>query len=269
MAYRKGLVLSFGLVNVIVSIDGAVQKEDSLATVCTGTPGTPAHAPTKIAQQRHCATCGEVQFADLKKARVVGDSFQVIEQQEVAAVRDQALGASKKMLTLTAHDAAEVNANTLQGESVYYMSPDGAAQVGAYSLLLDAVTRRNDIAFVTTYTPTSRQSMWQLKAFQGTLVVEQRVWPEQVRPAPATGALEPDSVLSAQLDQIISAMVVPFEASNYQDTYNAALNAALAAKELETGIVPEQVKGTPVTAAPVVDLSSALAAMLGNVTATA
>lgn len=263
MAYRKGLVLSFGLVNVIVSIDGAVAKDDSLATVCCGPAGA-EHVATQISQRRVCATCGEVAYADLKKARKVGNDFQVIEQQEVASVRDAALGATKRMMTLTVHNAAEVDSSTLQGESVYYVSPDGAAQIGAYSLLLDAVSRHPEYAFLTQYTPTSRASMWQLKAFNGTLVISQRTWPENVKSAPDTHAVDPDPVLQGQLDQVIASMVKPFDVNDYRDTYREALAAAVAAKELVAGVSVERTKSDAPAAAPVVDLSAALTQMLGN-----
>lgn len=265
MAYRKGLVLSFGLVNVIVSIDGAVSREDSLTTVCCGPNGGTPHAPTQIRQERRCATCGTVAYADLKKARLVGNDFQVIEQQEVATVRDAALGATKKMLTLTVHDATEVSSSTLQGESVYYVTPDGAPQIGAYSLLLDAVVRHPEYAFITQYTPTSRASMWQLRAFNGSLVIEQRVWPENVRTAPEVNAIEPDPTLRAQLDQVVASMVKPFDVTEYRDQYATALAAALAAKELEAGVTVEREKSSgAATPTPVVDLSAALAQMLGS-----
>jgi non-homologous end joining protein Ku len=264
MAYRKGLVLSFGLVNVIVTLDGAVGKEESLTTVCCGPSGA-EHAPTQISQVRKCSTCGEVSYGDLKKAEKVGADFRVVDQQEVAAVAEQALGATKKMLTLTVHDSAEVNTNTLQGESVYYVAPDGVAQVGAYSLLLDAVTRHPDKAFLTEYTPTSRASLWQLKAFQGSLVIEQRVWPEQVKAAPSTGAIEPDAGLQTQLDQVIGAMVKPFDPSAYRNDYAAALGQLLAGKEIVSGVTLERSKSEKTVATSgVVDLSATLAAMLGQ-----
>lgn len=271
MAYRKGLVLSLGMLNVIVSLDGAVGKDDSLTTVCCGGP-TP-HAPTPIRQERQCSHCGTVSYADLKKAREIGSGqFQVVDQQEVATVKDQTLGATKKMLQLTVHPATEVQAATLQGEGgVYYLEPEGPAQIGAYSLLLDALQRHPEKAIVTRWTPTSSVGTYQLKAFNGVLVLEKRCDPEQVKAAPAVPVIEPDAGLQAQMDMVIEAMEKPFDAALYRNEYATALEALLASKDTVEGEHAERVKsdGKTVATAGVVDLSATLAAMLGGAPAAA
>jgi DNA end-binding protein Ku len=276
MAYRKGLVLSFGLVNVIVSIDGAVGKEESLTSVCCGPTGGTQHAPTPISQVRTCKHCvtktnpaGIVEYADLKKAREVGSGqYQIADQQEVAATKDATLGATKKMLTLTVHDNTDVAANTLQGDGAYYISPEGPAQIGAYSLLLDAVKRNPDKAFLTQFTPTSSAGLWQLKAFGDVLVMEKRCWPEQVKAVPAVGAIEPDAGLQAQMDMVIESMAKSFDPADYRNTYAADLDALLTAKGTVEGEVAERKKSAEksVATAGVVDLSSQLAAMLSAAT---
>jgi len=268
MAFRKGLVLTFGLVNVIVALNSATESEDSLTTVCVGGAGSaPSHAPSPIKQRRTCSHCGDIAWNDVKKAQKVGsDQYVVVEQEEVKAVADANVGVTKKMLTLTVHDSDEVAASTVPGTSVYYVEPDGAAQLGAYSLLLDAVERHPEMAFLTTYTPTSKQSMFQLRAFNGALVLQQVRWPEQVLAAPNTGAVTPDDGLKVQMDMILSSIVKPFEPSAYQDDYKRALAALLATKTAVTGDAPVKSKADKsVAATGVVDLSAQLAAMLGNV----
>lgn len=267
MAFRKGLVLSFGLVNVIVALNGATESEDTLTTVCCG-PSASSHVPTPITQERKCTTCGVVSYADLKKARKTGtDQYQVIEQTEVKAVAEQAAGVTKKMLTLTVHDSDEVFASTMQGESVYYVEPDGVAQVGGYSLLLDAVQRHPEFAFLTTFTPTSKQGMYQLKAFGDSLVLASLRWPEAVRPVPNTGAVTPDDGLKVQMDMLLTSMVQPFEPAAYKDDYKLALNALIASKQAVAGVAPDKPAKADKTVAAtgLVDLSASLAAMLGNV----
>lgn len=264
MAYRKGLVLSLGMLNVIVSLDGAVGKEESLTTVCDQ-----GHPPTPIQQQRYCKSCDNVvSYGDLKKAREVGTGqFQVVDQQEVATVKDQALGATKKMLQLTVHDATEVQAATLQGEGgVYYLEPEGPAQIGAYSLLLDALERHPDKAILTRWTPTSSVGTYQLKAFNGVLVLEKRCDPEQVKAAPSVSVIEPDAGLQAQMDMVLAAMEKPFDADAYRNEYAVQLEALLASKATVEGETVERTKsaGKTVATTGVVDLSATLAAMIGQ-----
>lgn len=265
MAYRKGLVLSFGLVNVIVSIDGAVGKESSLTSVCCGTAGA-EHAPTPISQVRKCKTCNdEVAYTDIKKAREVGaGQYQIVDQQEVAAVKDAVLGATKKMLTLTVHDNVEVAAHTLQGEGCYYITPEGPAQIGAYSLLLDAVRRSPDKAFLTQFTPTSSAGLWQLKVVADSLVMEKRCWPEQVKTAPATNVIEPDASLQSQMDMVIASVEQPFDPSAYRNDYAAQIDALLSSKGTVEGEIAEKKKAAEKSVAITgeVDLSATLAAML-------
>lgn len=271
MAYRKGLVLQFGLVTCIVQIDGATSKPDSLTSVCCGTPGATEHVPTPITQNVSCKTCGLVSRSDLKKAREVGSGqYQVIDQQEVASVRDASMGATKKMMSLTIHDASEVDSRTVPGEQVYYVAPDGSAQVGAYSVLLDAVIRNPDKAFLTRYTPASSVSTFRLKAFNGQLVLEKAVDPENVKPATFTDAIEPDAGIQSQMDMVIAQMTTAFDPSAYGNTYAKALDALLSSKEAVEGEVIEKSSRTEKTVATtgVVDLSAQLAAMLSATTTT-
>lgn len=269
--YRKGLILQFGLVNVIVGLDGAVEKEASLKTVCVGAEAGAAHAPTPIRQVLKCAGCGEVHSGQLSKAREIGsDQYQVVDQSEVATAKDQTLGATKKMLAITVHDATEVAESVLQGQGVYYVAPEGNSQIGGYSLIADAVKRRQDKAFLLEYTPTSAAGFWQLRVFNDALVIEKRSWPEDVKTAPFSDVVTPDTGLQAQMDQVIDSMTVPFDAASYQNNWRASLDALLATKDTVDGVAIEKVKaeGKTVASSAVVDLSGALNAMLAG-TATA
>lgn len=267
MAYRKGLVLSFGILNVIVSADGMKDKESSLVSVCCGPDGGKEHAPTQIKQKLYCASCNDtVTYGDLKKAQVVGDQFVVVDQQELATTRDSVLGATKKMLTLTVHDAQEVAEHTLQGDSVYVLTPEGAPQIGAYSLLVDAIERHPEYAFLTTWTPTSKASLYQLKVFGGALVMSQVCWPEQVRSVPTIDTIEPSQDHQVMLDTLLTQVVQPFEPDQYADKYAAALAGLLAQKEAVAGVAAERSKSEAKAPASTggVDLTQALAAMLGQ-----
>lgn len=271
IAFRKGLVLTFGVINVIVSLDGMKEKETSLTSVCCGTTGPGGHPPTKVSQKMWCITCdGHVAYADLKKAQQVGDSFVVVDQQEVAVVRDSVLGATKKMLGLTVHPAAEVSEHTLQNDSVYLLSPEGAPQIGAYSLLLDTIARHEEYAFLTTWTPTSKASLFQLKVFNGGLVMQQLCWPEQVKSVPDLHVMEALPEHQQMLDQLLPTLSTPFEIENYANTYAKALADLVASKEAVAGITPETVKsiGTVKPMTGGVDLTAALQAMMGQAVGT-
>lgn len=264
----KDVVLSWGLINCIVNVEGAVQTEESLVTVCDGAPVKP-HAPTKVHMKRHCASCGgEVAYNDLKKAREIGrGNFVIVEQQEVADLRASVVGASTKALGITSHDATEVFEATLQGSKVYFLVPSNAAQLAPYSLILDGVMRHPEMAFMGIWTPRTRPAMFQLKGFNGkALTLEERVWPEAVRQTPDVNIIAPPKELQAQFDMVLGAMTTPFDVSQFADQYKAKLDALVASREVVAGVADEPTaKGasTPTTVGSV-DLSAALAAMLGN-----
>ncbi len=262
----KDVVLSWGLINCIVNVEGAVKAEESLSTVCDGQG---KHPPTKVHMKRHCATCAsEVSYTDLKKAREVGKgNFVLVDQQEVADIRASVVGASTKALGITSSPAEEVFTTTLQGEKVYFLLPSNAAQLGPYSLILDGVMRHPEKAFMGIWTPRSRPAMFQLKAFQGkALTLEERVWPEKVRTTPGVDFIEPPQVLREQFDMVLENMTTPFDVTQFADTYKRKLDELVASKEVVAGISDEPTKAGPSmpTSVGSVDLSAALAAMLAG-----
>lgn len=266
-AYRKDLVLAFQAINVIVSVTGMKDKDESLVSVCCG-PLTASHVPTKITQKLHCVTCNSaVEYSDLRKAQEVGGAFKVVDQQEVATARDIVLGATKKMLQVDVRDAAEVSASMLQGDSVYLVMPQGVSQIGAYSLLLDTITRHDELAFLTQWTPAFKCSPFQLKAFNGALVMQQLCAPEQVRAVPDLGVLEAAPAHQSMIDALLPTLVKPFVAAEYANNYAEALAALLATKQAVEGVTPSAQPAGPKapTVSGGVDLTAALNAMLGSV----
>lgn len=271
MAFRKdiNITLTHGLINIsaTVSINGATEAEQSLTSVCVGTPlGVPDHAPTPLKQHMNCKHCGPISYADIKKAKVSGDQYTVVDKEEVAAAHEQVVGTSKKLLGLTVHDAEEVFMATLPGKSLYYVEPQGAGQLAGYGLLYDVVSRHPERAFLTEFTPTSRAGLYQLRAFNGALVLQSLYWPEDVKAAPVTQAIVPDTGLQGQLDGLLEVMAQPFAPEHYRNDYASALTALLASKEAVIGEVTESSGPRTKTAATTVgavDLSAQLAALLG------
>lgn len=276
MPYRKGLLLSWGHINVVVSVDGLKDKPESLTTVCCG-PVT-EHAPTQIATKNFCNTCVDpvtgdpgviVSYADLKKAKKVGEDFVVVDQQEVATVRDSVLGATKKMMGVTVHPSEEVVQHTLPDSQAYLLIPEGAAQIGAYSLLVDTIQRHPELAFCTTWSPTSKPNYYRLAVYHNALTLQQITSPSLVRAVADLGVIEALPEHQAKIDSFLGSMVEPFDLDAYGDRYSDALDALLASKEAVAGIALEKAKGSvkaPSTPGGV-DLMAALSAMADAVTA--
>jgi non-homologous end joining protein Ku len=259
-AYRKGIVLSFGLVNVICNIETAIEREKSLSSVCCGTANN-EHPPTQVTQKMNCVTCGTVAYGDVKKARKVGESFVMVEQEEVATIKNTVVGATKKLIALTPHDAEEISTNTLQAASVYAVVPSDTAQAPAYGLLVDTLNRHPEVGFLALWTPSSRPNLYQLKVFGDSLVLEQRARTEDIKVQPQE--ITPvDVSLQGQIDSLLPGMVKPFDPATYTDTYTRHLDDLLASREAVEGVVPDRPKSNgPAPVKGGVDLTAALAAM--------
>lgn len=265
-AYRKGVVLTFGMISTICNVESAIEKEASLTTVCCGPEGSP-HAPTQIKQAIKCATCGEVGYGEVKKAKQEGESFVVIEQDEVAGVKNSTVAATKKLINVTPHDAAEVSSQTLPGDSVYFLVPSDSAQSPAYSMLLDTLDRHPEVAMLCQWTPSSRTNVYQITVHEDAsgnkaLVMEQRARTENIKEC-VVDTTDIGADIQGQIDSILPAMVKPFDPATYADQYGKALDSLIASREAVEGVVNEKTKAGPRTtpAAGGVDLMGQLAAM--------
>lgn len=276
MAYRKGLVLSFGVLSCTVNLDGALSKEASLKTLCIGKGGK-EHAPVPIKQKMQCGQCalddpkvlGLVSASDLVKGKEVGDNqYAIVAAEEIKSAQDAALGTSKKLLGLTPHLATDVASKTLPVGSVYFLEPENSAQIGPYSILLDTAERLTHVTFTCQWSPVSKVGLWQLTAYDGVLALEGRTWPEEVKPRPSTGAVEVSEAHQAQMDMLLASLVQPFDPSTYRNVYRDTLADLVAKKDLLTGLEVEGATKAPRTAAGTpgaVDLSATLNAMLAAV----
>jgi non-homologous end joining protein Ku len=261
--FRKGLVLSFGMLTAIVGLEGTIEKETGLKTVCCG-PDFDSHAPTPVNQQLVCKTCaGVVKSTDLKKAKLIGtDQYQVVTAEEVAAAKTEAAGNTKKELVLTNCASEDVDCQVLATGSSYYVVPDGVGQTAPYAAFLDWVTRHPERSLLFQFTPTSVTSPYRLKAFNGVLVIEQLCSPESLKAVPNTGTSEISTKHQTQLDMIFESDTVDFDPALYSNVHAKAMAELLASKSLVLGVAPEKAsKSTTPATTPVLDLSATLDAM--------
>lgn len=271
MAYRNGIVLQLGAIATSVNIDGAVIKEQSLKTVCRGPvagDGDPAqhgHPATPIRNSPTCPTCQNHEYASFEKAKEVSrGEFAIVEAEEVANTRAAAVGASKDIIQLSVHRTEDVSTQTIQGDSVYWLAPHKPALAPLYAMLVDALRRHPEYTFMGQWTPVSRVGLYAVKLFGDTLVMEGRHRTESLKveqqPVIPIGAAE-----QGMVDTILSSLVSDFDPATYADIYAANLEALIASKTTEEGIVSARSKAAA-TAVPTgtVDLSAVLAAALAG-----
>lgn len=251
-AFRKGIVVTLGMVTMICNIESAVEKEETLKSVCTGAPGHAEHAPTAISRVNKCPECEEIGYADIKKARLVGGQFQVMEQAEVAEVKDDIVGATKKMLGLTLHRTEDVREATLPSDqSTYAVVPADASQRKTYSTLVDTLYRHPELTLLGIWTPTSRPTLYEIKLFGTSLVMEPRARVEDVKVAPVD-LIEQSEQQQKVMDTALGTQLMPiedFDPSKYADTFREKLNALAESKTAVDGVLSERTKTTAKTAA--------------------
>ena len=276
MAALAKISLSFGLINAGVSVHNALEPKVSNKSVCTGsiptvdahgvTGVTGDHAPRKINQVQRCTTCAEnVPYAEIKKAREVPGGFVLLDVEEIKGAKADN-EKHKKLASLTPHPAPDVEAGTVPGEKLYYLTPEAGAEQ-AYAVLHHLVHTHTELTFMTLWVPRSAVGVFALRTRGDVLVLQERVPAAATKAAPAITADAPAPLL-AMADQFltIDGVVTDFDAAAYADTYEANIQKIIASK------VP--VPATPDAATPVVasggDLMANLAAQIaaaGNVTA--
>lgn len=262
MSFRNKIVLSLGLIALHVAMDSAVSDEKGLKIVCVGDDPAKPHEPTPIKQNPACPKCHNANFGTFKKAQVDGTAYTVVEADEVAAVKEQSVGATKTTIAMTPHDAEEVHTHTIQDGSVYYLTPNKGAEE-TYALIVETLREHPEIALLAQWTPVSRTNLYEIKLFGDTLVMEQRARTDAIKvvQVPVTPA---NPMFKTQMAMLLPTMVQPFDPATYADTYRTQLEALLASK----GTVEGAATATGSAASLPTNLMDQLNAMLAAAPAT-
>ena len=261
MAFRKGVVVQYGTIMAIVNVDSAVASEPGLKNVCLGDGHGADHEPTALKQNLKCPKCGNNDAATMQKARVEGKTFTVVSKEEIAEAKAATVGSTAEVIALTAHPSEQVHTQSIQGGSVYQLTAGSQAMVPALSLIHDMIARHPELSFTCLWTPASRPNFYEFRAFGDTLVMEQRVRPQDLKIVQQP--LAPiEAAFQKQVDAILQATVADFEPATYADAYRAKLDEVLASKEGQEGELGEKSKSSPKAPTGSVDLSAMLGAGL-------
>ena len=259
MAYRKGITLMLSTIATQVDITGAVQAEESLKTVCVGT--TTSHVPTAIKRPATCPECGNDDYPTFKSARVVGkNEFIVVEKDEIASAKGAAVGTSQKIIQLTAHPLEDVRRLTVQGGSTYYLTPSHAALAPLYHLIVNGVQGNPDVALLGIWTPVSRPGLYEVRTFgESTLILSSLEWAEKVSIKEEAPLPLPEANVE-QAKALVAGMVKPFAPDTYVDQHAAHIEAVMATKAAEFGVLAESTRTKGAAPAPTgtIDLTSLL-----------
>ena len=217
----KGAI-SFGLVMIPVKLYAATEQRDITFRQVHRADGG------RIRFRRVCSVCGEeVEFAEVAKGYELPDG-------EMVVLTDDDLA---DLPLPTAHSIEVVNfapseqLDRILCARVYYTEPEPAG-LRAYALLRDALERSGKVA-IARVALRQRESLAALRSREGVLVLENLLWPDEIR-TPDFDFLDQDiEVRSQELKMaasLIESMTVDFDPSQYRDGYREALEELVAAK---------------------------------------
>lgn len=263
-ALRKGVALSFGLMAANVSVHSAIEKSKSgNKNCCEGVQGKDPHPLQPISSVNRCLVCqDDVPYGEIVKGREVEGGFVKVEAEEIVEASVDAV-ALKKRTALTPSPTEQVEAQTVPGEKLYYLTPDPGAET-TYAAMRHLVETHPELTFMSLWTPSSRATQFALKVREGCLVMQERVRQENVRAVPPVEAEAPEAMLK-MADQVLGleGIVQDYDPATYTDTYEQKIADIIATKTPVAGQMEIATPGvnTPSTAVAGMD---ALAAMLAN-----
>ncbi|QWC84072.1 Ku protein [Nocardioidaceae bacterium] len=246
-AIWKGAI-SFGLVSVPVKLYAATSSHDVTFRQVHAEDGG------RVRYKRVCEVDGEeVAYADIAKGYETDDGKMVILTDEDLA--ELPVSSSREISVEKFVPSDQVD--PLWFEKSYYLEPDKAG-TKAYALLREALVDTDRVALVTV-SLRQRMTLAVLRVRDGVIVLQTMLWPDEVRQPdfdvePAEEAKDQEKKMASLL---VETLAGDFDASEYTDDYEEALEALVQAK-LEGGEVTDVATPTEKEGGEVVDLLAAL-----------
>lgn len=217
------ITFQFGLVSFPAKLDKATETPVEMKNLCVGQPNQPSHDPTPLTAPRTCAECGPiVDNTVIVKGIKQGSSYAITTQEKVAEAKIQNTDAYKGKVNLIPHPAADFEAHTAPGRSLYFLTPDPAA-VDHYALMVRLISSHPELSFVSLYTPRSSAGLYRVVVRDGVLVMEERTRGQAIKAAPQVGGTVNDQ-LYAMLDGVLGTLVTAYDPDAYEDKYAVAVN---------------------------------------------
>jgi DNA end-binding protein Ku len=245
--------IAFGLVSIPVKLVSATEEKDiSFRQVHAADGG-------RIKYKRVCSVDGEeVPYRDIAKGyELTSEEMVILTDQDFA---DLPIASNKSVEVVNFVTADELD--PIAFSRPYFVQPTSDPK--PYVLLRDTLTKTNKVAIVKVALR-QRERLATLRPYDGALVLQTMLWPDEVREAPvsfddADVNLRPQELEMAST--YVEALTEDYDPEQFHDQYREALNELVQAK----------VSGRQLTAMPqpesaesnVVDLVKALQASLDS-----
>lgn len=207
--------------------------------------------------QRYVTEGGDTFYpGELKRAYEAEDGSLVIMEADEAK-EAKSSGLPKNVLSLVAHEAAEVDARTYPSDkNAYVFVPnDKDPSNKVYADLLTAMLAQSDKALVGLANIRNTEGMYRLSLWRGNIVIQQQLYPESINDHEAVGV---NTDLADKAIKVVDKIAVPFDPEMYRDTSEENIARFAAEYEASEG----EVAPTKGKTDALVDIVSALDAFL-------
>ena len=214
--------VSFGLVSIPVRLYPAIAPRDvAFRQVHTDDGG-------RISFRRVCTACGaDVPYAGVARGLELPDGGLVVLSDEDLASLPRERSHRIDVLSFTSGR----DIDPLLADRSYYLEP-AASGARAYLVFAAALQRAGKVA-VATVTLRQRETLAQLRARDGVLVLQTLLWPDEVREADFPVLDQAPDIPGPELAtavSLIDAMTAPFDPAARHDRYRAELADLIEAK---------------------------------------
>jgi DNA end-binding protein Ku len=237
--------ISFGLVNILIQVFSATQKEDypSFSQLCDK-----GH---KIKYKKWCPVEDrEVSWSEIKKGyEITKNDYVVLEKEEIDNIK---LKTTNTIEVKEFIDSEEFDPIFI--EKNYYVGPDPGkkkteASSKAYSLLVKILNETDKVA-IGKVVLREKEHLVALRAYQRGLVMHQLRYLDEIRPMDEIGNLDSlqkvdSKELSLGKTLVENLTAEKFDPGQYSDTYAKELEKLIEAKSKGQRVVPKQVDEEP------------------------
>jgi DNA end-binding protein Ku len=243
-------MLSFGLVNVPVSLHSATRKKTISFNQLRKSDGS------RINYKKVAAVDGmEVQKEDITKGYEVSKGkYVVISDEDMASIAPQA----SRVIEITDFVRAE-QIDPRHYDSSYYLAPSGGAEK-AYALLLQSMTDENVVG-IARFVLRSKEYLAAIRPSEGVFVLSTMLFSDEIIPAKELSTHIPQVELARKelnmAKMLIQSQITDFVPENYENQYHKQVLKLIDRKATEQ-MITEPVR----TGGKVVDLMAALKASI-------
>lgn len=192
---------------------------------------------------------------DLARGIVIDGEMKVVDA-ATAKVAKVTTNLPKNVLSLVAHEAADVEGKTFPSDkNAYIFIPDGNDPANVqYAELLTAMLTDSDKALVGLASIRNVEGMYRISIWRGHLVIQQQLYPEEINDHEPT---QSSNLLADKALKVIDKLTIPFDPELYRDTSAENISEFMAAHDGEV-VAESDASDT------VVDIASALQAFLDD-----